>query len=59
MGPSKPNKRSREEIAEIDGELLSRANRLGRKYQPVEERREEEEQETKRTGDNRRSLTRK
>ena len=30
--PSRPNKRSREEIAEIDGELLSRANRFGGGY---------------------------
>ena len=27
--PSQPNKRSREEVAEIDGELIQRANRLG------------------------------
>ena len=27
--PSRPNKMCREEIAEIDGELLSRANRFG------------------------------
>ena len=27
--PTRPNKRSREEIAEIDAELLRRANRLG------------------------------
>ena len=27
--PSRPNKRSREETAEIDGELIQRANRLG------------------------------
>ena len=43
--PSGPNKRSREEIAEIDGELLTRANRFGGGYQPLEERVEEEEQE--------------
>ena len=30
--PSRLNKRSREEIAEIDGELLNRANRLGGGY---------------------------
>ena len=34
--PSRPNKRSREEIAEIDGELIQRANRLGGGYQPVQ-----------------------
>ena len=36
--PSRPSKRSREEIAEIDGELLNRANRIGGGYQPFEER---------------------
>ena len=41
--PSRPNKRSRQEIAEIDGELLTRANRFGGGYQPLEERREEQE----------------
>ena len=35
--PSRPNKRSREEIAEIDGELLTQANRIGG-YQPIEDR---------------------
>ena len=35
--PSRPNKRSREEIAKIDGELLTRANRFGGGYQPLEE----------------------
>ena len=42
--PSRPNKRSREEIAEIDGELLTRANRFGAGYQPLEERVEEEQE---------------
>ena len=41
--PSRPNKRSREEITEIDGELLSRANRFGGGYQPLEDRILEEE----------------
>ena len=41
--PSRPNKRSREEIAEIDGELLSRANRFGGGYQPLDDRIAEEE----------------
>ena len=41
--PSRPNKRSREEIAEIDGELLTRANRLGGGYQPIEDRTAEDE----------------
>ena len=34
--PSRPNKRSREEVAEIDGELIQRANRLGGGYQPMQ-----------------------
>ena len=41
--PSRPSKRNREEIAEIDGELLSRANRLGGVYQPLEDRTAEDE----------------
>ena len=41
--PSRPNKRSREEIAEIDRKLLSRANRLGGGYQPIEDRTAEDE----------------
>ena len=43
--PSRPNKRSREEIAEIDGELLTRVNRFGGGYQLLEEQAEEEDQE--------------
>ena len=42
--PARPNKRSREEIAEIDAELLRRANRLGGGYH-LEIPREEEETE--------------
>ena len=41
--PSRPNKRSREEIAQIDGELLARANRFGGGYQLLEDRIVEEE----------------
>ena len=41
--PSRPNRRSREEIAEIDGELIQRANRLGRGYRPVQEAENEPE----------------
>ena len=41
---SRPNKRSCEEIAEIDGELLSRANRFGGGFQHLEERKEEEQE---------------
>ena len=36
--PSRPNKRSRQKTAEIDGELLTRANRFGGEYQPLEYR---------------------
>ena len=43
--PSRPNKRSREEITEIDGELMSRANRFGGGYRPLEETAEEEEEQ--------------
>ena len=35
--PSRPNKRSREEIAKIDGELPNRANRIGGGHQPMDE----------------------
>ena len=35
--PSRPNKRSREEIAEIDVELTQRANRIGAGYRPIQE----------------------
>ena len=35
FAPTRPNKRSREEIAEIDGELLQSRNRLGEGYQPL------------------------
>ena len=35
FAPSRPNKRSREEIAEIDAEIMKRANRLGGGYQPI------------------------
>ena len=55
--PTRPNKRSREEIAEIDAELLRRANRLKGGYHLVipgeeeetEEKREEGEVETAET----------
>ena len=42
--PSRPNKRSPEEIAEIDGELIQRANRLGGGYRPIQEAENELEQ---------------
>ena len=42
--PSRPNKRSREEIAEIDAEIMRRANRLGGGYQPLIEEQDEPEE---------------
>ena len=42
--PSRPNKRSREEIAEIDAELTQRANRIGGGYRPKQVEEEEEEE---------------
>ena len=45
FAPSRPNKRSREEIAEIDAELIRRANRLGGGYQPLTEEQEEQTDE--------------
>ena len=50
--PSRPNKRSRQEIAEIDGELLTRANRFGGGYQPLEDRVEVERTRTTTIGRN-------
>ena len=43
--PSRPNKRSREKIAEIDAEIMRRANRLGGGYQPIQEEPEENTEE--------------
>ena len=43
FAPSRPNKRSREEIAEIDAEIMRRANRLGGGYQPITEEQDEPE----------------
>ena len=48
---SRPNKRSREEIAEINAELIHRANRIGGGYQPMEIIEEEEEPEAPEEGD--------
>ena len=39
---SRPNKRSREEIAEIDAELTQRANRNGGGYRPTQDEEDEE-----------------
>ena len=49
--PSRPNKRSREEIAEIDAELRQRANRIGSGYRPIQEEEEEEEPEAPEEGE--------
>ena len=43
FAPSRPNKRSREEIAEIDAE----ANRIGGGYQPIEKEEQEEPEKTR------------
>ena len=43
FAPTRPNKRSREEIAEIDAEIMRRANRLGGGYRPIAEEEEPEE----------------
>ena len=45
FAPARPNKRSREEIAEIDAELIRRANRLGGGYQPLIEEQEDKPDE--------------
>ena len=44
FAPSRPNKGSREENAEIDPEIMRRANRLGGGYQPIKEEQEEPEE---------------
>ena len=44
FAPSRPNKRSREEIAEIDAELTQRANRIGGGYRPIQVEEEGEEE---------------
>ena len=43
--PSRPNKRSREEIAEIDAELMRKAIRLGGRFQPIQEEPEDNPEE--------------
>ena len=43
--PFRPNRGNRQKIAEIDGELLSRANRFGGGYQPFKGRIEEKNQQ--------------
>ena len=44
FAPSRPNKRSREEIAEIDAEIMRRANRQEGGYQPLTEEQDEPEE---------------
>ena len=44
FAPTRPNKRSRDKIAEIDAEIMRRANRLGGGYQPIAEEEEEPEE---------------
>ena len=44
FAPTRPNKRSREEIAENDAEVMRRANRLGGGHQPIQEEPEENPQ---------------
>ena len=45
FAPSRPNRRSREEIAETDVELMRRSNRLGGGYQPLQEETENNPEE--------------
>ena len=42
--PSRPNKKSRDEIAEIDAEFTQRAHRIGGGYRPLQPEEEEEEE---------------
>ena len=51
FAPSGPNKRSREEIAEIDADLTQRVKRIGEGYQLTEIIKEEEEPETPQEGE--------
>ena len=44
FAPSRPNKGSRKEIAEMDAEIMRRANRLGGGYQPMTEKQDEPEE---------------
>ena len=45
FAPSRPYKRSREEVAEIDAELRRRTNRLGGRYHPIQGEPEENPEE--------------
>ena len=49
--PTRSNKRSRGEIAEIDAELLRRANRLGGGYHPINLEEEEETEKMREEGE--------
>ena len=54
--PSRPNKRSREESAEIDAELTRRANQIGGGYRPIQVEEEAEEEEEPTGGTRRRRI---
>ena len=43
IAPSRPNKRSREEIAEIDAELIRKVNRIGGSYHPIKIKEDQED----------------
>ena len=49
--PTRPTERSTEEMAEVDAELLRRANRLGGGYHPVIPEKEEEAEEMREEGE--------
>ena len=49
--PSRPNKRSRGEIAEIDAELTQSTNRIGGRYRPIQDEEEEEEPDAPEDGE--------
>ena len=51
FAPTHPDKRSRQEIAEVDAELLRRANRLGGGYHTVIPDEEEETEEMREEGE--------
>ena len=51
FAPSRPNKPSREENAEINAELILRANRLVGGYQPIIEEQDEQPDETREEGE--------
>ena len=48
---SRPNKRSREEIAEVDAEVTQRTHRISGGYRPIQDEEEEEEPEAPEKGE--------